>query len=31
MICPKPYTAAILTSLRKRFSYSKFYAQKATF
>ena len=31
MICPKPYTAAILTSLRKRFSCSKFYAQKATF
>ena len=25
------YTAAILTSLRKRFSCSKFYAQKATF
>ena len=31
MICPKPYTAAILTSLRKRLSCSTFYAHKATF
>ena len=31
MICPKPYTAAILPSLRERFSCSKVYAHKATF
>ena len=31
MICPKPYAAAILNSLRKRFSCTMFYAHKATF
>ena len=31
MICPKSYTAAILTSLRKHLSCSTFYAHQATF
>ena len=31
MICPKPYTAAILTNLGKRLSCSTFHSHKATF